>query len=380
MAQQVLDIESLTADDLSALEADGLRCSRLAEWSVEAGAREAASLANTAGGVVVVGPADGLTVEALLAAGDALQPDAGLALSARMLATPDGEVGLLGVRECADPPVLAGEDGAIYRRGDGGVERVSTRAALDELIAKRQRLRERAERVIDAQIERTAFGHHNYFSLVLVVTPLLAGSASRAWARENTRLLLESPLARRWDLAADDVVDEGAVVELRHGDDEAGFILIAGNGTLAIGQRAHRPPLDHFQPASELAALLGEIAEVAHMLLADADAGLVLPALFLEGVRDLRLEGADGYGAPCSVDLQRTFLPSSFVTTEAERDALAAEMRDLIGPLFGADLSAGTVPAYDGPVEAGPSPATWHGKTTRTERRMAYQRGAGSAR
>jgi hypothetical protein len=276
--------------------------------------------------------------------------------------------------------VLAGEDGAIYRRGAAGAELVSTRAALDELIAKRQRLRERAERVIDAQIERTAFGHHNYFTLALVVTPLLAGSASRTWARENTQLVLESALARRSGLAADDVVDEGAVVEFRLREDETGFILAAGNGTLAIGQRDQRPPLDHFLPPSELAAWLGEFAEVAHMLLANVDAGLVLPALFVEGFRELRLEAADGYGAPCSKDLLRTFLPTSFVTTEAERDALAAEMGDILGPLFGADLSSGKVPAYSGPVEAGPSAKTWHGRTLRTDRRVSSQRGFGSAR
>ncbi len=380
MAQQAQDLDGITADDLPGLTADAARSARLAQWSAEDAAREAASLANASGGLIVVGPQEGLSEQSLLAAGDSIEPRGLELLRARVLDTPEGPVGLIAVRECADPPAMAGDDGAIYGRGAGGAELVNTRAALDQLIAKRQRLRERAERVIDAQIERTAFSHDSYFTMALVVTPLLAGSASRAWARENVQLVLESPLARRWGLAADHVVDEGAVVEFRLPDDETGFILAAGNGTLAIGQCEQRPPLDHFLPPSELATRLGEFADAAQMLLANVDAGPVLPALFLEGFRELRLEAGDGYGAPCSKDLLRTFLTSSLVTTDAERDALAAEMGDVLGPLFGADLSSGTVAAYSGPVEAGPSVKTWHGKTLRTDRRLASQRGFGSAR
>jgi hypothetical protein len=378
MAHQFPDLNDITADDLPGLTADTQHCARRAEWSLASAAAKAASLANAGGGLVVVEATDGLDEATLLSVGAALQPDGERLVEARMLATPEGTVGLLAVRECADPPVLAGDDGTGYRRGVDGAEAVRSRAGLDELYGKRQRLRERAEHVIDAQVERTALDHSSYYTIALITAPLLAGSRSRAWALENTQSLLSSAMASRWGLEATNVADEGAVTEIRRPVNESGFIVTVGNGATVVGVRDRRPTLDRFFTPSELAAQLGEFAEVTRMLAAGGDAGPVLPALYLEFCHDLRLEAADGYGAPCSVSTQCSVLSPRYLETDADRDVLVAEMAETLGPLFGADLVAGTVPAYEGAAAPEPTPKGWHGNTRRTERRVAGERGFGS--
>lgn len=380
MAPSISDISALTADDLPGLQADAKHCLRFDSWSLDAVTEAIVALANAEGGVVMIGLADGQTGATLEAAAHRIEPDGRRLVRSRVLDTPDGAVGLIVVNECADPPVLVGPSGAIHALDNGATKAVLGRAALDELLAKREGLRERATRALDAQVERIAFGHGSYYSIAAVFQPLLNERRSIQWARNHQPELAASAMAKRWDLQLDDSAAKGATFELRHEEDETGFITVGSNGAVAAGARAKRPALERFVSAAELAEWVGEFVEVARLVQSGGEGGLGLPALFFEGFRDLRLEGADGYGSPSNKDLERTVLSPRYLHSEPDRDSVVADMLVSLNPVFDADLSAGTVAAYEGPTNGGPSQKTWHGKTLRTERRMAGSRGFGSSR
>jgi hypothetical protein len=380
MAPSISDLSAVTASDLSALENDGQRYVRLESWLLE-GAREAVvALANSDGGLVVVGLADGQDEATLDAAGRGVEPNGARLVRTRVLDTPSGRIGLIAVDECADPPALVASSGAIYRRDGNATRPVLGRAALDELLTKRERLRARATRALDAQVERIAFGHGSYYSLAVVFQPLLADKRSVEWARSHHADLLTSAMVKRWNLGAADVNVEGATFEIRRQDDETGFVTVGSNGAVAVGVRAKRPALERFVSPAELAEWIGEFVEVVRLVQSGGEGGLGVPSLFFEGLREFRLEGTNGYGPPCTKDLERELLSPRYLRSDDDRDIAAVDMLASLGEVFGADFSAGTVAVFDGAVDGGPSRKTWHGKTLRTERRMAGSRGFGSSR
>ena len=379
MAAKIPALATLTSDTLAALlaEGDALHVARLDQWQPDAATQAAASLANGEGGLIVV-EGGALTDTELLHAGAGLQPHGTRLVRACTLDLQGKPVSVIAVRESADPPVLCGKDGVILERGAAGAQPVTPRAALDRLLEKGLRYRTRAEGVIDSQTERTAFGHLNFLTIALIVAPLIPGPASAAWAREHSGDLARTRLALGGGLTADALRSGSGLLELRHPGDESPFVTIAQNGTITAGMHRMRPALDHFVSAAELAGALRDMAQAARVVTGGGDAGFVQPALFVQGLRNLQLETVGGRGTPCKKDQQRVMLSRQFLESQEDEDVLIAGLLGAMGELFSADLASGVVPAYGGDVERSKPPKAWHGKTRRTERRVAFLRQHGS--
>jgi hypothetical protein len=393
-------LEQITPADIAALTGsapDPLRIAVLGGWSASEAAIAAASLANSRGGFIVVGAAVDASGRVTALPGGSI-PEGGLAAVAANLG-PDGHhllrskffdvdgksVGLVAVEESAAPPLLAGDDGAIFRRAASGAVRVRTRADLDQLLAKDRVLRERAEHAIDGMVGRVAYGHFAFMTIALVAIPRLSTPEPYHWATANRQALVGGSLgfARRWGLSDSHIHIGAGEIEIARPEEITGFVRIARNGCVAVAQRLQRPPQERFVSPAEFSQQLAEIGEVAAMIYRATRPGVVVPSLLLESVRDLRLpiDGEGGLTAPVGTDLQHVFLPERFIDSADEAAALVRDLQVAAGEAFAADLVRGTAEPYSGPIKSvGPTTKTWHGNTKRTERRLSGARGYGSAR
>ncbi len=378
-SSQIPALDTITAESLATLGAsdDAMHVVRLDAWSVDEAAAAATSLANTDGGLVIVPGAKDVSEADLLRAGAAMETFGPRLIAARIIDGADGPTGVISVRESGDPPVMTGS-GSILRRTTDGPVTVESRGELDLLIEKGKRLGSRAESVVDSQTERTAFAHLNFLTISLITTPLVGGSSNFAWAQENLSKLFRTRLGLAAGLTKDTVVDGKGLIELRQPGDETGYITVAKNGTVTAGIDKMRPAMDRFVSAAELAAVVRDAAQATRVVIAGGDAGLVQPAVFVQGMRNLCLEGIGGYGQAAKKDQQRTFLKRQFVETDDDEEALAGQMLDVLSGIFSADLANSFVEVFDGDVSADKAPKAWHGKTRRTERRVAFQRRHGS--
>lgn len=370
-----------TAGDIAALKASATPQSVavLGTWSREGAAAHAASFANTGGGVLIV---DDAPPEAELATVGPMLGEAGARLVESRRVSVDGlEAGVLLVRESGAPPVLVETEGGIYRRTEDGLARVSKRSDLDQLLAKDRLLRERAETNIEGMLGRTAFGHFNYMTVAVVAVPRFTSARPYEWAASDNSALVAAAgaLAARWGMDASDVQVSAGEIQFALPDEVTGFVRIARNGCVAAGQRAHRPAQDRFLAPADFSALLESMAEAVAAPLAAAKAGQVVSAIFLEGVRDLRLPVEGGLTSPVAKDMVREYLPERFIDDPAERAAFGRNVQEAVGAVFNADLVSGTAEPYAGPVKSvGLEPKAWHGITKRTERRLSGARGHGS--
>ena len=389
-------LEQITAEDLGQLAGttpDRQRVATLVRWSKAEGAVAAASLANTSGGLVIVGAkagpdgrvtsVDGAAVSEadLLSAADDLGPAGSYLVRARLVDVGASRVGLLAVAESSAPPVLVETTGAVYCRSADGLAQTHTRQELDQILGKAQLLHERAERNVEGMIDRLAFGHFNYMTLAVVLASRVTTDRPYLWASEHQSALLGLPFATEWGLGLADLQVRPGEVELALSGDVTGFIRVARNGCVAVGERRQRPAQDLFLPAAALRTRIGEMLDAATAPFASSRCGLVAGALFMEGARDLRLPVEGGTTAPATKDLVREFLPERYLESTDERAAFDQDFLRSVGGVFGADLVRGVGVAHDGAAAAKrPEPRNWHGQTKRTERRIAGLRGHGSAR
>ncbi|MCC7364699.1 MAG: ATP-binding protein [Dehalococcoidia bacterium] len=388
----------LVAADLTALVATTPAAERyavLSEWSRQRVAAEAASLANTGGGVVIIGAqqAAGGAISGFAGGGASMAGEiasiasdlgpAGAHLVAHAIVDVGGApVGVIRVAESVAPPVLVETDGAIYNRTAAGCTRVLTRAGLDALTGRERSLRERAEKNLNAMVTRNESGHFNYMTLAVTIAPRVTGAGPYAWANSNQAALVDRSrgLAARWSFEPGFVgVSAGEIVVAPAGE-VGGFLRISRNGTVAAGEHLRRPPSATFIPATELADRLRAMVELAALPLRGAGGGLVVAAVSVECVRDLRLNVEGGLSRPASRDTATVFVAERYLEDDSELAQLTADVLAAAGALWGADLVAGTG-AYAGEAEDSTNDArTWHGITRRTERRVAGARGHGSAR
>ncbi len=351
----------------------------------------AASLANSGGGLLVVGvsanPAGTVTSVGgvdlaetdLLAAGDDLGPNGRYLIGARTVDAGGKRVGLLAVAESAAPPVLVETSGAIYCRSDAGLVQVRTRLELDQLLEKERALRQRAERHVEGMLDRLAFGHFNYMTVAVVASSRVLTDLPYRWASEHQADLLALDFAKTCGFSASDVEVRAGEIELSLSDDVTGIVRVARNGCVAVGERRKRPAQDLFLAPADLSRRLNDMALAAAALFQTAHAGPILGALFLEGVRDLRLPVAGGTTAPAGKDLVRHFLPERCLEGAGERGAFCEDVLRAAGDIFGADLVNGEAQPEASPTQVtNPQPQIWHGLTKRTERRIAGLRGHGS--
>jgi len=374
-------IAELAGDDVAALKASGepQRVAVLGAWTRADAVAHAASLANTDGGFVIVEDAPS-EVELASVASD-LGPSGARLVEAGTVTIEGRQVGLLRIAESAAPPILVETDGGIYRRTEAGLARVLSRTDLDQLIQKDRLLRERAEANIDGMLGRVAFGHFNYMTVAVVAVPRFTNAEPYRWAAQDRGALINAAgaFASRWGLDASHVQVSAGEIQFALPDEVTGFIRIARNGCIAAGRRLHRPAQDWFLPPAEFSRQLAETAEAVAAPLATAGTGQVVSAVFLEGVRDLRLPVDGGFTSPVTKDLVQEYLPERFLADPEERATFVRDVQEVAGHVFNADLVRGTAQPYTGPVkEVSLEPRAWHGVTKRTERRLSGARGHGS--
>ncbi len=376
-------LDQITGEDIAGLAGaapDPQHIAMLEKWSRADAAAAAASLANAAGGLVIVGAP--VTEADLLSAVSDLGPTGRYLAHARVIEVGGKKVGVLAVSASAAPPVLVETTGAIYGRSEAGQVQVLTRSGLDELLQKEQLSRQRAEHNIEGMIDRVAFGHFNYMTVAVVVSPRANTDQAYRWAADNHAAILGLEFARSCGLNAGDVAVSAGEIEIAaSSNDSTGFIRVARNGCVAVGERLHRPTQDRYLAPAALGKRLSEMVAVATAPFQAIHAGAVTGALFLEGVRDLTLPVAGGATAPVGKDLIREFLPVRYLDAAEEREALRLDVLNAAGEVFAADLVAGKGQAKAAPARpASLAPQAWHGLTRRTERRVAGLRGHGSGR
>lgn len=388
----------LKASDLEALVGTvpaPQRYAVLTTWSRARAAAEAAALANSSGGVVIIGAdVDGNGAVRGFAGGSAqmaseigqLAGDLGAAgkhlLSCAIVQVGTAAVGVVRVAESAAPPVMVETDGGIYHRTAAGCARVQTRAELDALTGKDRAARERAEKNLAAMVSRNELGNYAYVTLAVTLAPRAPGAGPYDWAKAHESQLVSHSqgLAARWSFSPANVSASAGEIVVALPDEVTGFVRISRNGTVAAGEHLRRPPTAGFLPATDVAARLREMVTAAAAPLRGAGGGQVVAAVSLEGVRDLRLAVADGLSRPSSKDVLTSFVAERRVDDDAELAGLAADIVAAVGAVFAADLGAGTG-AHSGSVEDHTDDArSWHGVTRRTERRVSGARGHGSAR
>ncbi len=388
-------IEEITAADLAALVGtapDPGRLAVLTAWSRDEAAVAACSLANTDGGLVVIGMAtDGsgrataitgaaVSESGMLGAADDLGPVGRHLARARVVQVDGKAVGLMAVEASAAPPVLVESRGTIYRRAAGGLSHVLTRADLNSLLGKERGLRQQAEHNVEGMLDRLAFGHFNYMTVAVVLASRVTTDAPYRWTVDNQSSLLNLSFLKDRGLSAANVGVRPGEIEVALDSDVTGFVRVSRNGTVAVGERGKRPAQDLYLSPADLSRRLSAMAEAATAVFATTNQGPILGALFLEGVRDLRLPVAGGTTAPAKKDLVREFLAERHLNDAAERLAVGVDLCGAAGPIFDADLVAGTARPSAAAAVTSPQPQTWHGQTKRTERRLAGLRGHGSAR
>ena len=370
----------ISGEDVAALAGaapDPQHIATLAAWDKAEATRAAASLANSGGGLVVVN-AD-VSEADLLGVADDLGPYGRYLVQARTVDAGGKRVGLLSVAESAAPPVLVETTGAIYVRSASGVSQVRTRLELDQLLAKERMARQRAERHVEGMLDRLAFGHFNYMTVAVVASSRVLTDLPYRWASEHQADLLALDFAKSCGFSASNVEVRAGEIEVSLSDDVTGIVRVARNGCVAVGERRKRPAQDLFLAPADLSRRLTEMAMAAAALFQTAHAGPIAGALFLEGVRDLRLPVAGGTTAPTAKDLVRQFLPERHLEGADEREAFCQDVLRAAGEVFGADLVKGEAqPESSLTRVANPGPQVWHGLTKRTERRIAGLRGHGS--
>lgn len=388
-------IKEITATDIAELVgtiADSQQIATLGSWSREGAATAAASLANTRGGLLIVGAVvddagrvnsiegTAISEEELRAAFDDLGPAGRHLAQTRIVEVGSQRVALAEVAESAAPPVLVETNGTIYRRSADGLTLLRTRGELDLLLAKERASRQQAERNIEGTLDRLAFGHLNYMTVGVLAASRVLTNVPYHWALEHQSALLGLDFAKAWRLTPSDVQVRAGEIELTLAGETTGIIRIARNGCVAVAERQVRPAQHLYLSPSELAQRLTMMARTAALPFQTIGASPVLGALFLEGVRELRLPVEGGATAPVARDLVREFLSEYYFDDGAACATFSQDLLRAAGTVFAADLVAGTGKPAVAAASKGPEPKSWHGLTKRTERRLAGLRGHGSGR
>jgi len=293
------------ADDLRDAVLDFARTVCLPDADPEAIARAIAALANTRGGEIIIGAradstgrvtaVDGIEPALLGAAVDAALQDADPPLThlVRQRAVPltGGVAGVIQVRLSPSAPHLLISDGCIYRLSDGGVEPIRSRLALDDLYARGRGERERADRLVEGMVEKLALGHYAFYSLAVVACthqpssePYRAAQANQAWLAPA-----EEPFIAAAGLHEQEPRVSPGEIELRTPGEVNAFIRVTRTGCVAAGEVQRRPYHDELDTVAHLQERLGRLCQTVARLLAEAADPVMLPHIFVEGVRGLRL-------------------------------------------------------------------------------------------
>lgn len=303
---QVVDLWTL--GDASALRDELLdRTRTVCLPSDDAGsiARSIAAMANSRGGDILIGvEADAAgRVEALpgvepdelsaivTRSAELVDPPVTHLLRLRAIPSGDRPVGLVRVRLSPAAPHLVTADGAVYRLSAGGVQPIRSRRALDDLYARGRGERERADRLVEAMVAKLALGHYAFYSLAVVAcTQQPSGEPFRRAQTEACWLAPPGdPFIATFALHEPEPHIGAGEIELRTPGEVNAFIRITRSGCVAAGEVQRRPYHEELDTAAHLEARIELLVQTAARVLSVASDALMLPHIFIEGVRGLRL-------------------------------------------------------------------------------------------
>ncbi len=266
-------------------------------------ARAAAALANTRGGDLLLGVA--LGADACLSAPAGLSAETaetalidGLSLvdppithlvKTRLVEQAAGAVLVARVRMSPSTPHLVTDGGGIPRLGDDGIRPVASRRELDDLYARGRGERERADRLIDAMIEKLTLAHYAFYSVAIIACTHEPSAEPFSAAAAGLLAPPDDPFVRAFGLAAYEPRSGPAELELRGPEETGAYLRVTRSGCVAAGEVQRRPYHEELDQAARFRDRLESLAASACRLLGHAADPVMVPHLFVEGVRGLRL-------------------------------------------------------------------------------------------
>lgn len=306
MAAPALD-PSMVVDTAGLLDAvvDRSRTVCLPQAEIGALARTIVAIANGRGGDIILGAeadADGRIVAlpgveqghleyALGRVADLIDPPVSHLLQTRLIAGEGLVVAITHVRLSPSAPHLVTTDGGLYRIGRDGVQPVRSRRALDDLYARSRGERERADRLVEAMIEKLTLSHYAFYSLAVVAcTHVPSGEPyRRAHADPGWLAPADDPFIAGFGLHEQEARVGPGEIELRTPGDVNAYVRVTRSGCVAAGEVQRRPYHEELDTAASIERRLSLLVMTVARLLSAAGDTLMLPHVFVEGVRGLRL-------------------------------------------------------------------------------------------
>jgi len=268
-------------------------------------AQAIAGMANGRGGVVIVGiEPDGGNPAGRAAAIDPAAFEQGIAAAVELIDPPvshlvlqrtlpvdGGVIGLVHVRLSPSAPHMVTADGRIYRINAEGAQPIRSRRALDELYARGRGERERADRLVDAMMEKLSLQHYAFYSLAVIgCTHVPSGEPYRSARTDRAWLTPASDeLVARFNLAAVEPRVGPGEVEVRSPGDVNAFMIVTRNGCVAAGEVQRRPYHEEMDSQASLTERLRLLVHTVGRMLSAAPDTIMLPHVFIEGIRGLRI-------------------------------------------------------------------------------------------
>jgi hypothetical protein len=289
------------ARDLTAGRLDPARAAGLLTADPVDLARAIAALANSRGGDVLLGAelgADGAIVAVPGVAVDVAETalDGALALIdppvahlVRARRMEQASVLVVRVRLSPSTPHLVTATGEIPRVEKSGIGPIRSRRALDDLYARGRGERERADRLVDAMVEKLVLAHYAFYTIaVIACTQEPSGEPYRA-AVDGQLAPPDDPFIAAFDLHAHEPRVWPGEIELRTAGETGAFLRVTRSGAAAAGEVQRRPYHEELDTFPGLERRISALAAAVCRLLAPAGEAVMVPHLFLEGIRGLRL-------------------------------------------------------------------------------------------
>lgn len=213
-------------------------------------------------------------------------------VSLESISSPSGfALALVSVGQSPAPPHLIVPQGSVLISLASGLRSVRSRAELDALYTRGRTERERADRQIEAMIEKLVQAHYAVYGIGFVACTQNPTAEPYLWARENVVGLLEAsePFSSGWKLTEEIAKIRPGEVEIR-GDREAhGYIRVTRNGCAAAGEVRRRPPGNTIGSVDDVVRRVGQMIELTCSMLRRSPNETIVPRLFFEGLRGQRL-------------------------------------------------------------------------------------------
>jgi hypothetical protein len=245
---------------------------------------------------VLAGVEEAMSETALRAALSRIDPPIDAITRAQIVETPQGRIGVLMVTMSVNPPHLITSSGRIFAAGAGGVRPIVSRRELDALYGRGRGERERAERQLDAMVDKLLQAHYAFYGLGVAACTRMPSADPFLAGRETPARLLEPAPAfgEEWALDPTKSKDRPGEIELRGEREVFGYLRLTRAGCAAAGEVRRRPPGEELITLTELRERIERLVELACGALVPAGDAIV-PRAYFEGVRGRRLVlGDDG--------------------------------------------------------------------------------------